>query len=168
MISVFLYLIFFYLKVVLIKVASFVVIYRIVFVFICIFRFLFLLLFLLLVQCLTGQAQCPITRPSFGNVQACWLGPAHGLLISSLHSRLVPSREAHHASAHSMSRLHSMVASTQSLQEDPCLLAFPCSRHNRRNKIVFHEIMPQALSLMADVFGNYAIQKFLSMDRHPK
>lgn len=25
--------------------------------------------------------------------------------------------------------------------------------------MVFHEIMPQALSLMTDVFGNYVIQK---------
>lgn len=33
--------------------------------------------------------------------------------------------------------------------------------------MVFHEIMPQALSLMTDVFGNYVIQKvfmFLTLD----
>ena len=27
--------------------------------------------------------------------------------------------------------------------------------------MVFHEIMPQALSLMTDVFGNYVVQKVL-------
>ena len=30
--------------------------------------------------------------------------------------------------------------------------------------MVFHEIMPQALSLMTDVFGNYVIQKVFALD----
>jgi hypothetical protein len=31
------------------------------------------------------------------------------------------------------------------------------------NNMVFDEIMPQALSLMTDVFGNYVIQKVFSL-----
>lgn len=30
---------------------------------------------------------------------------------------------------------------------------------SEEKNMVFHEIMPQALSLMTDVFGNYVIQK---------
>lgn len=33
--------------------------------------------------------------------------------------------------------------------------------------MVFHEIMPHALSLMTDVFGNYVIQKVILLDFEP-
>ncbi|KAK6234242.1 hypothetical protein QUC31_006648 [Theobroma cacao] len=96
-----------------------------------------------------------------GGVMGAWHSEAAGNLDESFASSLLDEFKSNKTKCFELSEIAGHVVEFSADQYGSRFIQQKLETATIEEKnMVFHEIMPQALSLMTDVFGNYVIQKF--------
>ncbi|XVF23929.1 hypothetical protein REPUB_Repub13aG0082600 [Reevesia pubescens] len=96
-----------------------------------------------------------------GGVMGAWHSEAAGNLNDSFPSSLLDEFKSNKTKCFELSEIAGHVVEFSADQYGSRFIQQKLETATTEEKnLVFHEIMPQALSLMTDVFGNYVIQKF--------